>query len=303
MQRTEAVGTKKKKHISAGQIILNILFIILAVAIVFPFILLVVISISNEKDIIRYGYSIIPKNIDFAAYQYVFKNPTSVINAYKVTIIVSVAYMVLSTFLMAMVAYPLSRRTFKGKMFVSFYLYFTMLFGGGLVPTYILITQYYGLGDSLWVYILPHMISPWYVFMMRSFFQEVPNEMIESAYIDGAGEYRIFAQIIVPLSKPVIATVALFSFLNKWNDWNTALLYINDETKISLQYLLQRILQNMQAMQQMESNLTSFVNATEIPSETARMAMAVVVAGPALVVFPFFQKYFVKGLTVGGVKG
>ena len=303
MQRTEAVGTKKKKHISVGQIILNIMFIILAAAIVFPFILLVIISISNEKDIIRYGYSIIPKNIDFAAYKYVFKNPTSVINAYKVTTIVSVAYMVLSTTLMAMVAYPLSRRTFKGKMFVSFYLYFTMLFGGGLVPSYILITQYYHLGDSLWVYILPHLISPWYVFMMRSFFQEVPNEMIESAYIDGAGEYRIFAQIIVPLSKPVIATVALFQFLGKWNDWNTALLYINDETKISLQYLLQRILQNMQAMQQMESNLTSFVNATEIPSETARMAMAVVVAGPALVVFPFFQKYFVKGLTVGGVKG
>ena len=303
MQRTEAVGTKKKKHISAGQVILNIIFIILAAAIVFPFILLVIISISNEKDIIRYGYSIIPKNIDFAAYQYVFKNPTSVINAYKVTIIVSVVYMVFSTFLMALVAYPLSRRTFKGKMFVSFYLYFTMLFGGGLVPSYILITQYYHLGDSLWVYILPHLISPWYVFMMRSFFQEVPHEMIESAYIDGAGEYRIFAQIIVPLSKPVIATVALFQFLGKWNDWNTALLYINDETKISLQYLLQRILQNMQAMQQMESNLTSFVNATEIPSETARMAMAVVVAGPALVVFPFFQKYFVKGLTVGGVKG
>lgn len=303
MQRTQAVGTKKKKHITVGQIILNIMFIILAAAIVFPFILLVVISISNEKDIIRYGYSIIPKNIDFAAYKYVFKNPTSVINAYKVTIIVSVVYMVFSTFLMALVAYPLSRRTFKGKMFVSFYLYFTMLFGGGLVPTYILITQYYGLGDSLWVYILPHLISPWYVFMMRSFFQEVPHEMIESAYIDGAGEYRIFAQIIVPLSKPVIATVALFQFLNKWNDWNTALLYINDETKISLQYLLQRILQNMQAMQSMESNLTSFVNATEIPSETARMAMAVVVAGPALVVFPFFQKYFVKGLTVGGVKG
>lgn len=303
MQRTEAVGTKKKKHITAGQIILNIMFIILAAAIVFPFILLVVISISNEKDIIRYGYSIIPKNVDFAAYKYVFKNPTSVINAYKVTIIVSVVYMVFSTFLMALVAYPLSRRTFKGKMFVSFYLYFTMLFGGGLVPTYILITQYYGLGDSLWVYILPHLISPWYVFMMRSFFQEVPHEMIESAYIDGAGEYRIFAQIIVPLSKPVIATVALFQFLGKWNDWNTALLYINDETKISLQYLLQRILQNMQAMQSMESNLTSFVNATEIPSETARMAMAVVVAGPALVVFPFFQKYFVKGLTVGGVKG
>lgn len=303
MQRTQAVGTKKKKHISVGQIILNIMFIILAAAIVFPFILLVVISISNEKDIIRFGYSIIPKNIDFAAYKYVFKNPTSVINAYKVTIIVSVAYMVFSTFLMALVAYPLSRRTFKGKMFVSFYLYFTMLFGGGLVPSYILITQYYHLGDSLWVYILPGLISPWYVFMMRSFFQEVPHEMIESAYIDGAGEYRIFAQIIVPLSKPVIATVALFQFLGKWNDWNTALLYINDETKISLQYLLQRILQNMQAMQSMESNLTSFVNATEIPSETARMAMAVVVAGPALVVFPFFQKYFVKGLTVGGVKG
>lgn len=294
---------RKKKKLSLGQILLNIFFIILSVMVVFPFILLVIISVSNERDIIKYGYSIIPKNIDFSAYQYIFKNASGISNAYKVTIIVSVAYMVLSVFFMALIAYPLSRKTFKGKNIVSFYLYFTMLFGGGMVPTYILVTQYYHLGDNLWVYILPALISPWYVFMIRTFFAEIPNEIVESAYIDGASEYRIFLQIIIPMSKSVIATVALFQFLAKWNDWNTALLYINDETKFSLQYLLQRILQNMQAMQNTEANMSSFINAADIPSETARMAMAVVVAGPALIVFPFFQKYFVKGLTVGGVKG
>ena len=165
-----------------------------------------------------------------------------------------------------------------------------------------MISKYLHLSDTIWVYVLVGLISPWYVFMMRTFFQDLPNEIIESALVDGANDYMIFFKFILPLSKPILATVALFVFLAKWNDWYTALLYINDESLVSLQYLLQKIMQNIQLIQNSEF-AASNANVSEIPSETVRMAMAIIVAGPAMVVFPFFQKYFVKGLTVGSVKG
>ncbi|MEG2669499.1 MAG: carbohydrate ABC transporter permease, partial [Oscillospiraceae bacterium] len=270
--------------------------------VIIPFVILVSISLSNEQDIVNYGYSILPKRIDFSAYKYVFKNPSLILNAYAVTAIYSIIGTVLSVLLMAMCAYPLSRSKIRGKGGISFYLYFTMLFSGGLVPSYILITQYFHLDDTLWVYIIPSLISPWYVFMMRTFFKDLPEEIFESMMIDGAKEYTIFFKTVLPLSKPVLATVALLIFLGKWNDWYTSMLYINNERLISLQYLLQRIMNNIKLLQDMSSATSSVSIGTAIPSETVRMAMAIVVAGPALVIFPFFQKYFVKGLTVGAVK-
>ncbi len=179
-----------------------------------------------------------------------------------------------------------------------------MLFSGGLVPTYILLTQYLHLNDTIWVYILPSLINPWYIFMIRTFFAGIPEEIVESAVLDGASEYKILAVMILPLSKPVLATVALFIFLGKWNCWYEAMLYINDDKLVSLQYLLQRVMNNIKLLQDSSvSNMSNLLSAEEIPSETVRMATAVLVAGPALFVFPFFQKYFVKGLTVGSVKG
>lgn len=286
------------------QISLNLLFIIVCAVALFPLLLLVSVSISNEGDIAKYGYALIPRRIDFSAYSFILKNPWSVINAYKVTIVFSVIAMLMGVFFMSMIAYPLSKQGFKGKNFVSFYLFFTMLFSGGLVPTYILITQYLHLGDTLWVYILPALISPWYVFMMRTFFQSIPGEIGEAVLIDGGNEYIIFFRIILPLSKPVLATVALLLFLSKWNDWYTAMLYINDDRLVSLQYFLQRTLDNIEFIRNADfANKEQLAEINEIPSESVRMAMAIVVAGPALFVFPFFQKYFVKGLTVGSVKG
>jgi len=292
-----------KMKIKPGQFFLNLGLTALSVLVIAPFLLLVSISFSNEVDIARNGYSFIPRNFDLSAYEYVFKNATSVINAYKITIIASVATTLLGLFLMSLIAYPLSRRNYKAKRALSFYLYFTMLFSGGMVPSYILITQYLHLGNNILVYILPALISPWYVFMLRTFFSGIPSEMIEAASVDGANEYRIFFQFVLPLSKPVLATIALFTFLNKWNDWYTAMLYIQDDNLVSLQYLLQKIMMNMQLLRNSNVDISAYMSASEIPMETARMAMAVVVAGPALIVFPFFQKYFVKGLTVGGVKG
>jgi len=294
----------KKKNLKI-QIVLTVLFTILCALVVYPFLLLVGISFSNEMDVANYGYRLIPKNIDFSAYNYIFENPGAIFNAYKVTIFFSVVGMILSVLLISMIAYPLSKKDLRGRNAITFYLYFTMLFNGGMVSTYILITQYLHLGNSIWVYILPGLISPWFVFMVRTYFQGLPYEISESAKIDGASEYIIFFRFILPLSKPVLATIALMVFLGKWNSWYESMLYINNDDLISLQYLLQRIMQNIQMIQDASKNInaSSMLSASKIPAETVRVAMAVIVAGPVVAIFPFFQKYFVKGLTVGSVKG
>lgn len=290
----------KEKNM-ALQIVLIIFFSILCLLIIFPFWLLVSVSLSSAETVAK-GYQLIPNPVCWDAYKYVFEQPDAILRAYGVTFVYSVAAMVLSVLFMAMVAYPLSRKKLKGRNVLNFYLYFTMLFSGGLVPSYLLVSKFLHLNDTIWVYILLGLINPWYVFMMRTFFQGIPGEIIESATIDGASEYTIFIKMILPLSKPVLATVALFIFLGKWNDWNTALIYIQNEKLYSLQYLLQKIMTNLDMLKQMQQTGmdTSMI---DVPGETIRMAMAVIVAGPALVIFPFFQKYFVKGLTVGSVKG
>ncbi len=284
------------------QIVLCVIFCVLCILIVFPFWLLISASLSDSAVLAAKGYQIWPNPIDFSSYAYVFKHPEQIMRAYGVTFVFSVVTMVLSVLLMAMIAYPISQRDFKAKNAVNFYLYFTMLFSGGLVPTYIVVAKLLHLNDTLWAYILPGLISPWYVFMMRTFFQGIPVEIMESATIDGASEYTVFFKMILPLSKTVLATVALFIFLGKWNDWNTALLYITKPKLYSLQYLLQKIMEDINTIKQ-NQEAAAMLDLSNIPAETVRMAMAVVVAGPALVVFPFFQKYFVKGLTVGSVKG
>ena len=284
------------------QAVLYLIFIILCAMIIFPFWLLVSASLSDSGVLATKGYQVWPDPIDFSAYEYVFKNPQQILRAYGVTAVYSIATMVLGVLLMAMVAYTLSRPKLRGRKAINFYLYFTMLFGGGLVPTYIVIAKFLHLNNTIWVYILPMLINPWYVFMIRTFFSGIPEEIIESATIDGASEYRIFFRMIMPLSKPVLATVALFTFLTGWNDWNTALIYITDDRLYSLQYLLQAIMENINQIKQNQM-AASMSGMKDIPTETVRMAMAIVVAGPALFVFPFFQKYFVKGLTVGSVKG
>lgn len=291
------------KKIKEMQLGLNVFFLALCALMLYPLLMVIAVSLSSEADIANYGYQLIPKSIDLSAYKFVFDNPTRIINAYKITGIASVLYMILAVLFMAMVAYPLSNRAFKARKYVNFYFYFTMLFSGGLVPSYILITRYLNLDDTIWVYVLPGLISPWYIFMMRTFFADIPGEMLEAVKIDGGNQYVAFFGFVIPLSKPVLATVALFMFLGKWNDWNTSMLYINESRLYSLQFLLQDIMENINMIQSSTADKQALMDVKDIPTETVRMAMAMVVAGPALVVFPFFQKYFVKGLTVGSVKG
>ena len=290
------------KKIKLGQVVLNLIIIIICCLIIVPLILMISVSFSSEASIAEHGYKLIPKEWDVEAYRYILKNPKMLIDAYTVTILSSTIGTVLTVLFTAMLAYPLSRKGLKGRKIISFYLYFTMLFSGGLVPTYILKTQYLHLGNNFLIYILPSLVSVWHVFMMRTFFSQIPNEIFESMKLDGASEFSIFFKTVIPLSKPIIATVALLTFLGKWGDWYTAMLYIDDDRLITLQYLLQKMLRNLELVNQMSESGMGDV-AVDVPGETVRMAMAVVAAGPALVIFPFFQKYFVKGLTVGSVKG
>ncbi len=294
--------SKRNKPVFTGFV--HIFFIVFSILCILPFALLIAISLSKEADIAQYGYKFIPKNIDFLAYKIIFSNPQQLIDSYVVTFMSTAVGTIISLFIMSLVAYPLSRTNFKYRKAVTFYLFFTMLFSGGLVPSYILITQYLKLSDTFWVLVIPGLVNVWYVILLRTFFQTIPLSIFESAKIDGASELTIFFRIVIALSKPALATIALFCVLIRWNDWFTALLYIRNEKLLTVQYLLQRILLEMQLLNENVQNIPQGLNENfQIPTESLRMAMVILVAGPMLVVFPFFQKYFVRGLTVGSVKG
>lgn len=284
-------------------IILHAFLILLSLCFLLPLVLVISISFSSEAGISQYGYTLLPKIASLDAYRQIFLKPQKILDAYKVTIIYSAVGTVFSVLVMSMAAYPLSRPNYKYKKLVTYYFFFTMLFGGGLIPMYIVNTQYYHLNDTIWVYILHGAVNVWNLIIIRTFFQGLPDSLVEAAKIDGASEGRVFFSIILPLSKPVLATIALMTLLAKWNDWNTSLVYINDESLYSLQFLLQKILREAEFIQKMASEGIMDSSGYEAPAESMRFAMAVLASGPMLVVFPFFQKYFTKGLTVGAVKG
>lgn len=285
------------------QIIINIIFILFGLACIFPLLSIISISFSNETDIVKYGYSLIPRTFDLTAYAYVLYKPVQILNAYKVSLFVSFFGTLISLLVVAGISYPLSRPDFKYKNQLSFYTFFTLLFNGGLVPTYIVISNLLHLKNTIWVLILPYLAYSWFILILRTFMQKIPMEIIESCTIDGASEFRIFFQMILPLSKPGLATVGLFILLQYWNDWWLSLLYIEEENLVPLQYMLYRMMANIEFLTSSSNMMPPGMKTTALPSESARMAMAMLAAGPMLAVFPFFQKHFVKGLTVGAVKG
>ena len=288
----------KKKN--GAVIAAHMIFILFGICCLVPMIYLISSSISNEQDLFVYGYRLIPKRVDFAAYRYLLQNPAQLLDAYKLTIFTTVVGTFLALLVMIMIAYPLSIKDFKFRRQLSFYLFFTMLFSGGLVSVYLLNVQYLHLKNNVLVYILPALVSPWYVFMLRSFFTGIPQSLRESAKIDGAGEIKILFQIIVPISKPAIATIAFMELMIKWGEWYNCMLYITDPKLQTVQYLLQAL---MQQSEKLAEAADVGINAGEIPNETVKLAMAVIAAGPIMFVFPFFQKYFVKGIMAGAVKG
>ncbi|GAE07156.1 carbohydrate ABC transporter permease [Paenibacillus sp. JCM 10914] len=270
-----------------------------------PFVLLISASLTDEMAIIQEGYAFIPKEFSLESYKFLFSDPLMIINAYSISIIVTLIGTFASLLIMALLAYPLSRKIMPMRNSLSFFIFFTMLFNGGLVPTYLLYTNFFDVKNSLLALIVPGLlVNAFYVILLRTFFHvSIPSAIIESAYIDGAGEFRIFCQMVLPLSMPVLATVGLFQIINYWNDWFNGLIYITDSSYYSIQILLNTILLNAQYLIDNVQYSTEMENAGTIPTQGVRLAIAVIGVFPILAAYPFFQKYFVKGLTIGAVKG
>ncbi|WP_270169912.1 carbohydrate ABC transporter permease [Paenibacillus sp. SYP-B4298] len=288
-----------------ASLLLHLFFILLSLVCIMPIVLIVAISLTNEQALTLSGYKFWPDQIDLSAYKFMFTDSTTLLKAYGVTLTVTIVGSVLAVLLIALYAYPIYRKDFPFKKFFSFYLLITMLFSGGLVPFYLLYINYLGLRDSLLALILPGLSSAFYIFITRTFFQQtIPEEMIESGKLDGASEWRIFFQLVLPISLPVLATVGLFTTLMYWNDWFNSMLFINDVDKYSLQYVMIQMIRQAEFFKnQLAGTGVGLLVQEAVPTESLRMAMVVVSIGPILFVYPFFQKYFTKGLTVGAIKG
>lgn len=309
-----STSLKKKPYVvnqisSTSNFLVNTFFWIYTTLCVIPLILVFSVSFSDENAVRIHGYKFWPQGFSLEAYQFLLEDMSQILTSYGVTIFITVIGTALGVVLMALYAYPISRIDFPHRNFFTFFIFFTMLFNGGLIPFYLTYVNLLGLKNNLLALIIPLLISAFFVLIMRTFFMNtIPQALIESAKIDGAGEIRIFWQIILPLSLPVIASVALFSTLNYWNDWFLALLYIDNRHPhlMPIQFLMYRTMLDVQFL---ASNATAAAaiaaagGVLSFPTETIRMAMAVVGIGPIIFAYPFFQKYFIKGLTVGAVKG
>lgn len=294
---------KKKQK---PQLLLHSIGITYAILCIIPFIIVISASLTRPLDLSQNGYSLWPDTINFNAYTTIFEHPETILRSYGVTIFVTATTVFFGLLFMSMAAFALARQNCSFRRPLSFFFYFTMLFSGGLVPSYIWITQYLKMQDTYWVMIIPSLINVFHVFMIRTFFQKLSTALYESAKIDGASEFTIYFRIALPLSLPVLATVAFFNAMGKWNDWSTGLYYLNKANLYPLQFLLYKIQRDIQALLAAMDFTTSGMGAIpieDIPGENLLMAMAVVASGPMLIIFPFFQKYFVAGLTVGAVKG
>lgn len=285
---------------------IHLIFVLLCAAYVIPLWMVFSTSISTQAELATSGFKILPREIDFEAYRILFKSPQTILNAYKVTVITSFTSLFLYLLMGSMCAYALSRRDFAWRHILSFYLFFTMLFGGGLVSTYLLNTKYLHLRNTYWALILPNLGNVWHVFLMRTYFQDIPESILESATIDGANEWQKYLLIVLPLAVPSLATIGLLNFVSYWNSWYSALLYISEKSMRPLQYMLQIMLRNITEMKkaiEKGGDAAAMASVARMPSEPLQMAMCIVAIGPVLLVFPFFQKYLSKGLTVGSVKG
>ncbi|EMS69421.1 carbohydrate ABC transporter permease [Ruminiclostridium cellobioparum] len=275
---------------------------ILSVLSVIPFIMIISSSVTAERSILRYGYSLIPREFSGQAYAKIFGFPDDVFKAYGITIYNTVAGTILGLFLTAMTAYVLSRKHFAWRNKFSFFFYFTTLFSGGIVPWYILCVRFLHFKDMpLIAQVVPYLFSVFNIIIVKSFMQAIPDAITESAKIDGAGDFRIFIQLIFPLSKPVLASIALFIAIGYWNDWYLSFMFVQKSSYFSLQFYLYKILSAAEALNRIQSLSGNYVG--EMPKENVKMAMAVIATGPIILLYPFLQKYFVKGLTIGAVKG
>lgn len=293
------------RRITKDQLAVNILGYLLvglfALLCVIPFYLIIVASFTDESSLIRNGYPLFPTDFSVQSYLLCLKNPTEILRAYGTTIGVTVIGTVLAVFIATMTGYVLSRKDFPWRNKFSFFFFFTTLFSGGLVPSYMLCIRYLHFRNNYLGILLPLMFSVWNMIIAKSFMNGIPGAITESAKIDGANDIVIFIKLILPLSKPLLATLGLFSALAYWNDWYNCMLYITDENMFTLQYYLQRMLGSAEAMRLVAEK--SGIALPSVPLESMKMAMTVIATGPIVLLYPFVQRYFVKGLTIGAVKG
>ena len=277
--------------------------IIFSLLCLLPFLVIISGSFTKESAILEKGFSLIPPEFSLDAFKAVFAIPKNIINAYIVTIFVTTVGTFLSVFLSTLAAYVLQKKDFKYRNFFAFYFYFTTIFSGGIVPWYILMTQYLHMKNNILALILPGLFNVFNLIIIRSFISSsIPSAIVESAQIDGASEWHIFFKLILPLSKPILATIGLFTALGYWNDWFNAMLFIDKQSLMPLQYYLYKMLSQISMLRTLVAQVPQMTAVTP-PEESFKMAMTVITIGPILLLYPFVQKYFVTGIMIGAVKG
>ena len=283
----------------------TILLTVLVIITLLPIILIVIASFTEEQTLIRDGYTFFPKNFSLDAYYYMVKQGAVIVRAYGVSIFVTVVGTCLSVLLTTMLAYPMSRKSFKFRNALAFFVFFTMLFNGGIVPSYIMWTKFLHIKDTIWALIIPnYLVTAFNVILVKNFYQNsIPDSLVEAAQIDGASEFTIFRKIMFPLAVPTVATISIFTGICYWNDWTNGLYYISDEKLYSIQLLLMKIMNNIQALRSNSTAALLGTGTVDLPGTSIRMAMAVIGILPILLIYPFVQKYLVKGVVVGAVKG
>lgn len=289
------------------QILAHIVLAFLSFLAVLPFVLMIVSSLTDNNTLIANGYSFWPEKWSLYAYEYIFNTGNSVLHAYGISIVLTAVGTVIALVLTTMLSYVISRKGLPGRGVITFLVVFTMLFNGGLVPTYMVYAKIFNLKNTFLALLVPGLLMNGFnIMLMKSYFcTNIPDEILDAAYIDGATEFQAFYKVALPLAKPIVATIALFVGIAYWNDWMNGYIYITKRTDLySVQNLLNRMMQNIQYLSQNSSNIQQAgVGLNAIPTASVRMAMATVGVLPILIVYPFVQKYFVKGITLGGVKG
>lgn len=298
----------KSKKSKCYQLLINIVLILVTLFIVLPFLLVFISSITDENVLIRNGYSFFPEQLSLYAYQYIIRQGDKILRAYGVTILVTIIGTVLNLAMSSLLAYPLSIKTLPHRRAITFFIFFTMLFNGGLVPTYLMYVNYFHIKNTMWALIVPNLLlSANNVLMIRSYFvTSIPSALFEAAKIDGAGHMKIFTTLVLPLGKPILVTMGLFSALAYWNDWTNGLYYLSGnqgQRLYSIQNLLNQMITDIQylASGKVVGNIGSEV--AKLPTTSIRMAIAFIAMLPLFIIYPFLQKYFAEGITLGAVKG
>lgn len=305
--RTNRLGYRGNQISYGTNLVLSLLLTALAIVIVLPIVLVISVSLSTTEDITRNGYQFIPAHISFTAYEILFKMGYTLFRSYLMTIFYTVVGTVLSLFVTSMFAFVLARQDYPYRQFLAFFAYFTTLFSGGMVPQYVLRVRYLHMDNTIWVFLLPGLVSAFNVIILRTFVRSnIPDSLFDSAKIDGASEWQVYSRIVMPLLKAGLATIGLFNVVSRWNDWFTGTLYVQDRNLKPVMTVLQNLQKQIDYLKSdplIASSPEGIALAAQLPSESARMAITIMVSLPLLIAYPFFQKYFIKGMTIGSVKG